>query len=126
MGAFGDGRADDAVLELLWVGGSCRLPVFAGFKLGAIGRSKNVRALQVFGGVNVPGVFLPVLLACAFLTRGFRNAGVLPGRLDLVLALFSLLLSTALPSACKCEQENQEKGHNCAQSREGTLRRSSG
>lgn len=116
MGAFGDGRADDAVLEFLWAGGSCRPLVFACFELGAILRGKNVLALQVFGGVNVPGFSLLVLLACAFLTRGFGNAGVLVWRLalDLILALFGLLLGAALPSGCKCKGKNQEKGDTTA------------
>jgi hypothetical protein len=77
MGVLCDRRPNGAVLELCWAGRSCPLLAFARFELGAILRGKNALALQVFGGVNVPGFFLLVLLACAFLTRGFGNAGVL-------------------------------------------------
>lgn len=54
-----------AVPEYLWGGGSCRLLVFARCEIAAILRRKNVLALQVFGGVNVAGFFLLILLACA-------------------------------------------------------------
>jgi len=76
MDAFGDGRAEDAVLEYLWAGGSCRLLVFARCDIAAILRRKNMLALQVFGGVNVAGFFPLILLACAFLPCGICN-GVL-------------------------------------------------
>ncbi|HEX2664243.1 MAG TPA: hypothetical protein VHM93_15525 [Candidatus Acidoferrum sp.] len=72
-----DRCAADAVSELWWAGSGCRLLAFARFELGAILRGKNALALQVFGGVNVSGFFLLVLLACPFLTRGRRNAEVL-------------------------------------------------
>jgi hypothetical protein len=115
LGVLCDGRPDDAVLELWWAGRSCWLLAFARFELGAVLRGKNALALQVFGGVNAPVFFLLVLLACAFLTRGLCDAGVLVWRLalDLVLALLSFL-STAPLSAGKCERKNQDKGDTTA------------
>lgn len=79
------------------VGRTSRLLIFARFQLGTILRGKNVLALQVFGGVNVLGPGLLVLLAGAFLTSRFRNALLRAWSLDLdlVLVLLSLLLGTA-------------------------------
>ena len=111
LGVLCDGRPDAALRKLWRAGRSRRLLAFARFALGAVLWGKNALALQVFGGVNVPDFFLLVLLACAFLTRGLCDAGVLVWRLalDLVLALLSLLLSTAGRSACTCERKNQDK-----------------
>ena len=84
--------------------------IFARFQLGTILRGKNVLALQVFGGVNVLGPGLLVLLAGAFLTSRFRNALLRAWSLGLVLALLSLLLGTALLGARKGERKSHEKG----------------
>lgn len=121
MGVLCDRCAADAVFQLWWAGRSCRLLAFAHFELGAILRGKNALAVYVLGGVDLSGFFLLVLLACAFLARGFRNAGVPVRRLALVLALLTLLLSTALPSACKGERKNQDKG-NTTTDRAGRVR----
>ena len=94
------------------VGRTSRLLIFARFQLGTILRGKNVLALQVFGGVNVLGPGLLVLLAGAFLTSRFRNALLRAWSLDLdlVLVLLSLLLGR----------------HKHGESRNGTSRQSSG
>ncbi len=115
MGVCGDGCG--VLWQLLWAERSCRLLIFARFERDAILRGKNVLALEVFGGVDVPGLFLVALLAGAFLTGGLRNAGVLVLRLalDLVLALLGLPLGAAQPSARQGERKNQDKGHTTAQ-----------
>lgn len=110
MGVLRNGAAADVVLQLCWAARNCRL-AFARFELGATLRRKNVLALQVFGGVNVAGLPRLVLLARAFLTRGFGNAGVLVRPLALVvLAWLRLPLRAAGPSACKCQRKNQHNG----------------
>ena len=115
MEVFGDGCAANALRRLLWADRSRRGLIFARFELGAILRGQNVLALEVFGGVDVPG-FLVALLAGAFLPCGFRNALLLVWRsaLDLVLALLGLLLGAALPSASKGDRENQDHRHTTA------------
>ena len=115
MSVFGDGCVADALWQLLWAEGSGRPLIFPGLELGAIFEGKNVPALEVFGGVDVPG-FLVALLAGAFLTGRFRNALplVFGLALDLVLALLSLLLGTAERSARKGEREDQDNGYTTA------------
>src|SRR5207253_11115469 len=74
MGVLCGGCAARTVLQLCWAGRGSRLLIFAGFELGVIFRRKNLLTLQLFAGVNVPGFFLLVLPACAFLPCDFRNA----------------------------------------------------
>ena len=115
MEVFCDGCAASALRRLLWADRSRRGLIFARFELGAILRGQNVLALEVFGGVDVPG-FLVALLAGAFLPCGFRNALLLVWRsaLDSLLALLGLLLGAALPSASKGDRENQDHRHTTA------------
>ena len=82
-GALLDAGAEPHRLEGV-VEGAGRGLVLARLQLGAIFQRKNVFALQVFGSVNVLGLFLQALFAGAFLARCFTNTWVL---LSLVLSL---------------------------------------
>ena len=66
------------------------------FHLCAIFRREDVFALQIFGGVNVPRLFLLALLARPFLTGGFSNV---------------LVLSIALRGTNHRKREHQEAGN---------------
>jgi len=113
MGVLCDGCAARTVLQLCWAGRGSRLLIFAGFELGVIFRRKNLLTLQLFAGVNVPGFFLLVLLACAFLPCDFRNAllRVLRLGLRLILVLLCLLLGVALHGGRQCDRKGQQNGH---------------
>ncbi|OLC97889.1 MAG: hypothetical protein AUH86_06600 [Acidobacteria bacterium 13_1_40CM_4_58_4] len=98
VGVTRDGRAANGVLRLLRAGRGGL--VFARFHLRAIFRREDVLALQIFGGINVPRLFLLALLACTFLTGGFSNV---------------LVLSIALRGTDSREREHQDAGNTKAQ-----------
>ena len=117
MGVLCDGCAARTVLQLCWAGRGSRLLIFAGFELGVIFRRKNMLTLQLFAGVNVPGLFLLVLPACAFLPGDVRNAllRVLRLGLRLILVLLSLLLGVALHGCRQCYRKSQQDGDTTTQ-----------
>src|SRR5438034_10966619 len=110
MGVLCDGCAARTVLQLCWAGRGSRLLIFAGFELGVIFRRKNLLTLQLFAGVNVPGFFLLVLPAGAFLPCDFRNALLLVLRVGLllILVLLCLLLGVALHGGRQCDRKGQQ------------------
>lgn len=111
------GRTGDGVLWLLSVGWSRWLLILARLQLCAIFRRKDVVALQVIGGVNVFGLFLPIFFACAFLARGVCNVLIFLVR-SLIL---SLVLGARLSGAENNEGKNQENENTNPRRAEGGL-----
>jgi hypothetical protein len=87
-GIWNDGKSDGLTVkgeDVDWRldGGVCGLPrvvggggsglIFLGFELGAIFRSEDLGALEIFFGVNVLGFFLLRLFASAFLLGRFGD-----------------------------------------------------